>query len=115
MFDHSSNDWKIDSLSYTPFDKKLVAKISTFHEYYYITFQKITVDNKKVKIPYKFMVLNSNGNGGTIVDSSFTYTFMEKPIFVWLLRNLRSKWLNIRRIYIFFGTNTSSIGKLWKE
>ncbi|KAJ6756126.1 hypothetical protein OIU79_028525 [Salix purpurea] len=34
-----------------------------------------------VKVPYKFLVPGSDGNGGTIVDSGTTFTFMEKPVY----------------------------------
>ncbi|KAJ6361906.1 hypothetical protein OIU78_002332 [Salix suchowensis] len=34
-----------------------------------------------VKLPYKFLVPGSDGNGGTIVDSGTTFTFMEKPVY----------------------------------
>lgn len=34
-----------------------------------------------MKVPHRFLTPGSDGNGGTIVDSGSTLTFMEKPIF----------------------------------
>ncbi|KAL6337469.1 hypothetical protein AAG906_036783 [Vitis piasezkii] len=76
-----SKDDKTGGLSYTPFRKNPVSSNSAFKEYYYVTLRHIIVGDKRVKIPYSFMVAGSDGNGGTIVDSGSTFTFMEKPVF----------------------------------
>ncbi|KAL0346965.1 UNVERIFIED_CONTAM: hypothetical protein Scaly_1712500 [Sesamum calycinum] len=47
----------------------------------YVTLRKITVGGVNVRAPYKFLVPDSDGNGGTIVDSGTTFTFMENPVF----------------------------------
>ncbi|PKA58330.1 Aspartic proteinase nepenthesin-2 [Apostasia shenzhenica] len=54
---------------------------SAFSVYYYIGLRKITVGGKKVQIPYKALAPGADGNGGTIVDSGTTFTFMEPPVF----------------------------------
>ncbi|KAF3666621.1 putative aspartyl protease [Capsicum chacoense] len=49
--------------------------------YYYVGLRKITVGGEKVKIPYKYLTPDSNGNGGSIVDSGTTFTYMNRGIF----------------------------------
>lgn len=34
-----------------------------------------------MKFPYKYLVPDSTGNGGAIIDSGSTFTFLDKPIF----------------------------------
>ncbi|OAY42977.1 probable aspartyl protease At4g16563 [Manihot esculenta] len=68
-------------LSYTPFAKNTARSNAAFQEYYYVTLRKIIVGDHHVKIPYNFLVPQSDGNGGTIVDSGSTFTFMEGPVF----------------------------------
>lgn len=68
-------------ISYTPFLKNPSNSSSAFREYYYVLLRKVTVGGKRVKIPYKYLVPGPNGNGGTIVDSGSTFTFMEKPVY----------------------------------
>ncbi|KAK8953306.1 Aspartic proteinase PCS1 [Platanthera guangdongensis] len=52
-----------------------------FSVYYYVGLRKITVGGKKVKIPSTALALGRDGNGGTIVDSGTTFTFIEPAIF----------------------------------
>ncbi|KAL0926386.1 hypothetical protein M5K25_002610 [Dendrobium thyrsiflorum] len=52
-----------------------------FSVYYYVGLRRITVGGKKVKIPHKALVPGFDGNGGTIVDSGTTFTFMEPAVF----------------------------------
>ncbi|MCL7037878.1 hypothetical protein MKW94_027403 [Papaver nudicaule] len=73
-----SGDTKTAGVSYTPFLKN---RVGVFSVYYYVGLRKITVGGKKVKIPYDFLSLGADGNGGTIVDSGSTFTFMEGKIF----------------------------------
>ncbi|KAJ4970048.1 hypothetical protein NE237_003147 [Protea cynaroides] len=72
---------KTAGVSYTPFVKNPAAGRPAFSVYYYIGLRKITVGGKKVKIPYSYLSLGSDGNGGTIIDSGSTFTFMEKQVF----------------------------------
>ncbi|TXG62550.1 hypothetical protein EZV62_009544 [Acer yangbiense] len=76
-----TGDTKTQGVSYTPFHKNPAGSNAAFGEYYYVSLRKITVGNKHVKIPYKYLVPGSDGNGGTIVDSGSTITFLERPIF----------------------------------
>ncbi|KAJ4705376.1 aspartic proteinase nepenthesin-2-like [Melia azedarach] len=76
-----SGDSKTPGLSYTPFYSNPIGLNSAFGEYYYVGLRKIVVGNKHVKIPYKYLVPGSDGNGGSIVDSGSTFTFLEKPVF----------------------------------
>ncbi|KAL3530335.1 hypothetical protein ACH5RR_009657 [Cinchona calisaya] len=80
--DLSNSDKKTGNLSYTKFLKNpIVPERKAFQVYYYVGLRKISVGGKKVKIPYKFLVPDSDGNGGTIVDSGSTFTYMNSPVF----------------------------------
>ncbi|KAI9122228.1 hypothetical protein K1719_006917 [Acacia pycnantha] len=70
-----------NGLSYAPFQSSPAAKNSAFREYYYITLRKVIVGGKQVKTPRKLLQPDSQGNGGCIVDSGSTFTFMERPVF----------------------------------
>ncbi|XP_043692580.1 probable aspartyl protease At4g16563 [Telopea speciosissima] len=76
-----SGNNKTGGVTYTPFVKNPVTGRPAFSVYYYIGLRKITVGGKKVKIPYNYLSLGSDGNGGTIIDSGSTFTFMEKRVF----------------------------------
>ncbi|KAG4130268.1 hypothetical protein ERO13_D09G132001v2 [Gossypium hirsutum] len=76
-----SGDAKTPGLSYTPFYRNQVASNPNFKEFYYVTLRKILVGDKHVKVPYSYLVPGSDGNGGTIVDSGSTFTFMDRPVF----------------------------------
>ncbi|KAK8952659.1 Aspartic proteinase nepenthesin-2 [Platanthera guangdongensis] len=68
---------------FTPLLKNPIATAaaSAFSVYYYVGLRKITVGGKKVKIPSTALALGRDGNGGTIVDSGTTFTFIEPAIF----------------------------------
>ncbi|KAG4148621.1 hypothetical protein ERO13_D05G296366v2 [Gossypium hirsutum] len=59
-----SGDAKTPGLSYTPFYRNQVASNPNF---------------KTRQVPYSYLVPGSDGNGGTIVDSGSTFTFMDRP------------------------------------
>ncbi|XP_062112543.1 probable aspartyl protease At4g16563 [Humulus lupulus] len=68
-------------ISYSPFQKNPSTSNPAFKEYYYVLIRKIVVGGKRVKIPYEYLVPGSDGNGGTIVDSGSTFTYLEKPVY----------------------------------
>ncbi|KAJ0028506.1 hypothetical protein Pint_36117 [Pistacia integerrima] len=74
-------DTGTSNVRYTPFLKNPRGVNSAFGEYYYVLLRKVIVGNRHVKVPYRFLVPGSDGNGGTIVDSGSTFTFVEKPVF----------------------------------
>ncbi|KAF8403356.1 hypothetical protein HHK36_011458 [Tetracentron sinense] len=76
-----SGDGKTNGVSYTPLLKNPVVGNSAFSVYYYVGLRKITVGGKRVRIPYRHLAMGSNGNGGTVVDSGSTFTFMVGQIF----------------------------------
>ncbi|WCJ34209.1 Eukaryotic aspartyl protease family protein [Euphorbia peplus] len=78
--DPHSGDTKTKGVNYTPFLKNPGTNL-VFHDYYYLMLRKITVGGEDVKVPYSFLTPGSDGNGGTIVDSGSTFTFMEEPVF----------------------------------
>ncbi|KAI4348902.1 hypothetical protein L6164_009567 [Bauhinia variegata] len=93
----SSRDAKTQGLSYTPFHKNPAVNNPAFREYYYLTLRKVIVGKQRVKIPYKFLVPDSDGNGGFIVDSGSTSTFMEKPIFDLVAQEFEKQMANYTR------------------
>ncbi|KAL0426605.1 UNVERIFIED_CONTAM: putative aspartyl protease [Sesamum latifolium] len=69
-------------INYTPFSKNpTTPKHPAYKEYYYVALQKITVGGVDVRVPYKFLVADAEGRGGTMVDSGTTFTFMENPVY----------------------------------
>ncbi|KAL7137219.1 hypothetical protein ABFS83_10G078100 [Erythranthe nasuta] len=68
-------------VEYTPFRKNPKSANPAFQDYYYVTLRKITVGGVHVKAPYEFLVADAAGDGGTIVDSGTTFTFMENRVF----------------------------------
>ncbi|KAI3994030.1 hypothetical protein MKX01_022326 [Papaver californicum] len=87
-----SGDTKTTGVNYTPFVKNPIG----FSVYYYVGLRKITVGDKKVKVPYDFLSPGSDGNGGTIVDSGSTFTFMEGRIFELVASEIENQ---VRRHY----------------
>lgn len=83
ILDNNSDlDKKTSGLIYTPFLKNpIVEGKEAFQVYYYIGLRKITVGGRHVKVPYKYLSPGSDGDGGTIVDSGSTFTFMAREIF----------------------------------
>ncbi|XP_028789805.1 probable aspartyl protease At4g16563 [Neltuma alba] len=77
----ASSKAKTNGFSYAPFQSNPSANNSAFRQYYYISLRKVIVGGKQVKIPHKMLQPDSQGNGGCIVDSGSTFTFMEKPVF----------------------------------
>ncbi|OVA07119.1 Peptidase A1 [Macleaya cordata] len=92
-----SGDKKTTGVSYTPFIKNPVDRKPEFSVYYYVGLRKITVGGKKVKIPYNFLALGSDGNGGTVVDSGSTFTFMEGRIFELVASEIENQVAHYRR------------------
>ncbi|KAE8682460.1 hypothetical protein F3Y22_tig00111238pilonHSYRG00044 [Hibiscus syriacus] len=79
----SDFDRKTNGLIYTPFLKNPVVKgKEAFRVYYYVGLRKKTVGGRRVKVPYKLLSPGKGGDGGTIVDSGSTFTFMAREIFV---------------------------------
>ncbi|KAK6936263.1 Xylanase inhibitor, C-terminal [Dillenia turbinata] len=77
----STSDKKTEGLSYTPLLRNPFAGKSEFSVYYYIGLRRISVGGKKVKVPYKYLYPASDGNGGTIIDSGTTFTYMVGEVF----------------------------------
>ncbi|KAL6966785.1 Aspartic endopeptidase [Sarracenia purpurea var. burkii] len=89
---------KTDGVSYTPFVKNpTVPGKEAFSVYYYVNLRKITVDGKNVRIPYEYLSAGHDGNGGTIVDSGTTFTYMSNAVFEPVLTQLVTQVKNYRR------------------
>ncbi|KAK6163626.1 hypothetical protein DH2020_000490 [Rehmannia glutinosa] len=78
MDSSSGSGRKTEKFSYTPLLKNPVLAEK---DYYYVGLRKIIVGGKKVKVSYQELSPDSNGNGGTIVDSGSTFTYMNKAVF----------------------------------
>lgn len=81
----AARDSSADAVSFTPLLRNPSpsasgADLSAFSVYYYVGLRKITVGGKKVKIPHSMLVPGPDGNGGTIVDSGTTFTYMEPAV-----------------------------------
>ncbi|KAF8395450.1 hypothetical protein HHK36_019396 [Tetracentron sinense] len=92
-----SGDHKTNGVNYTPFLKVPVAGNSAFSGYYYVSLRKITVGGNLVKIPYSYLSPGSDGNGGTVVDSGTTFTFMEGQVFELVAREFQMQVLHYKR------------------
>ncbi|KAA8549935.1 hypothetical protein F0562_001619 [Nyssa sinensis] len=78
----SASGHKTQNVSYTPFLRNpTVAGKHAFSVYYYVGLRKITVGGERVQIPYRYLSPGSDGNGGTIIDSGTTFTYMSKLVF----------------------------------
>lgn len=77
----SDSEKKTTGLIYTPFIKNpVVPGRSAFSDYYYVGLRKITVGGQQVRIPFRFLSLDNEGNGGTIIDSGTTATVMTTEV-----------------------------------
>ncbi|KAL7613248.1 probable aspartyl protease At4g16563 [Lactuca sativa] len=95
---NSSNSGAGDSgISYTKFHKNPMSSTAAFQEYYYVTLRKITVGGKTVKIPYGFLVPGSDGNGGTIIDSGTTFTFMDSHVYDLVAKEFENQMSKYKR------------------
>uniref|UniRef100_A0A1J3EEU6 Aspartic proteinase nepenthesin-2 n=1 Tax=Noccaea caerulescens TaxID=107243 RepID=A0A1J3EEU6_NOCCA len=88
---------KTPGLSYTPFRNNPNVSNTAFLEYYYLNLRRIFVGSKRVKIPYKFLAPGTDGNGGSIVDSGSTFTFMEQPVFELVAEEFATQMSNYTR------------------
>ncbi|CAL9090650.1 unnamed protein product [Musa acuminata var. zebrina] len=71
-------------LSFTPFLNNTATgavEASPFSIYYYVGLREIAVGGEKVGVPRSALIPNSRGNGGAIVDSGTTFTYMAPPVF----------------------------------
>lgn len=83
MMDSDSDSGKKSAeLSYTSLLKNPVRDgESTLSDYYYVGLKKIVIGGKKVEVPHQEFIPDSDGNGGTIVDSGSTFVYMNKAVF----------------------------------
>ncbi|KAF5447444.1 hypothetical protein F2P56_032998 [Juglans regia] len=82
VLDTDPDSGKDHGLSYTPFVKNpQVSQHPALSVYYYLALRQISVGGRRVKIPYKYLTPQPGGNGGTIVDSGTTFTYMSRDVF----------------------------------
>ncbi|XP_030548623.1 probable aspartyl protease At4g16563 [Rhodamnia argentea] len=93
----SGGDRKTDGVVYTPFRANPGLPGSAFKDYYYISLRKVLVGGKAVKVPHRYLVPGADGNGGAIVDSGSTFTFMERPVLDAVAEELERQMANYSR------------------
>ncbi|KAI5425361.1 hypothetical protein KIW84_031239 [Lathyrus oleraceus] len=93
----STGDGKTSGLSYTPFRKNPSTNNTAFLEYYYVNLRTVVIGGKRVKIPLTISEPGTDGNGGTIVDSGSTFTYMEKEIFDLVSKEFEKQLSNYSR------------------
>lgn len=82
MDSESDSGGKTATFSYTPLLKNPARPgNSALSDYYYVGLRKITIGGKKVEVSYQELLPDSDGNGGTIVDSGSTFTYMNQKVF----------------------------------
>ncbi|KAF2310678.1 hypothetical protein GH714_016198 [Hevea brasiliensis] len=92
------SDKKTTALVYTPLLKNpKVEKKPAFSVYYYVGLRRIIVGGRRVKIPYKYLSPGNDGNGGTIIDSGTTFTFMSHEGYEALSNEFISQMKNYER------------------
>lgn len=67
-------------LQFIPFAQNPTKSVP-FSVYYYVALRMITVGGMKVKLPTKALYVGPTGDGGTIIDSGTTFTYMEPTSF----------------------------------
>ncbi|KAJ9188625.1 hypothetical protein P3X46_000005 [Hevea brasiliensis] len=92
------SDKKTTALVYTPLLKNpKVEEKPAFSVYYYVGLRRIIVGGRRVKIPYKYLSPGNDGNGGTIIDSGTTFTFMSHEGYEALSNEFISQMKNYER------------------
>ncbi|KAL2325017.1 hypothetical protein Fmac_024075 [Flemingia macrophylla] len=81
-----SKGTKTNVVTYTPFSKN---ENAAFGAYYYVTLRRIIVGGKGVRVPRKLLETDVSNDGGFIVNSGSVFTFMERPIYDMVARELR--------------------------
>ncbi|CAN8278964.1 unnamed protein product [Cochlearia groenlandica] len=94
---YDKNGFKTPGLSYTPFRSNPNVSNAAFLEYYYLNLRRIFVGSERVRIPYRFLASGSDGNGGSIVDSGSTFTFMDRPVFDLVAEEFAAQMSNYSR------------------
>ncbi|KAK9170333.1 hypothetical protein Syun_002473 [Stephania yunnanensis] len=72
---------KAPGTAYTRFLSNPTAGKRAFGVYYYLGLRRISIGGVEVKIAAKYLSPQADGNGGVIVDSGSTFTFMEAAVF----------------------------------
>ncbi|KAF3336506.1 aspartic proteinase nepenthesin-2 [Carex littledalei] len=67
-------------LQFIPFVQNPTKSVP-FSVYYYLALRMITIGGKNVKLPTKALYPGPTGDGGTIIDSGTTFTYMEPTSF----------------------------------
>lgn len=85
------------NVSYTPFLNNLLTINSAFQDYYYVGLQNISIGGEHIRVPHKFRAPRKDGNGGTIIDSGTTFTYMDINLFKVVASLFEKKMSTYRR------------------
>lgn len=92
------NELQAQGLTYTPLVRAPTIHSSClFYGFRYLNLREIIVGQTHVKIPDKLRVIGPDGNGGTIVDSSSPYTYMERSIYQSVTREFEKQMARYER------------------
>ena len=91
ILDYSDSETK--GLSYAPF--LMNPPDSPF--YYYLGVEDITIGNKFLGIPSKYLAPGSDGSGGVVIDSGFWVGYMSGPVFKLATNELKRQMSKYRR------------------
>ncbi|KAK9723583.1 hypothetical protein RND81_05G009800 [Saponaria officinalis] len=69
----------VQGITYTPLLNN--PPMIPFNQYYYVHIDQITIGGKIVDVPSNLLLPDNIGNGGTIVDSGSTFTFIVSTVF----------------------------------
>ncbi|KAL8132108.1 putative aspartyl protease At4g16563 [Apium graveolens] len=81
---------------YTPFINPTNTN-PAYQDYYYVSLRKITVGGVHVKVPFKFLEPAADGNGGTIVDSGTTFTYLDHEVYELVAQEFEKQMGNYSR------------------
>lgn len=97
LFRRSYSGGSPGGVRYTPFVNPLTPNLS-FQDYYYVSLRKITVGGVHVRVPSKFLEPAADGNGGTIVDSGTTFTYLDNEVFELVAQEFERQMGNFCRV-----------------
>jgi len=85
-------------LTYTPFLNNQVPSFGPSSKFYYIALEAVSIGGKRLTLPANLLRFDSNGNGGTIIDSGTSYTFFPEAVYKKIVGEFASQ-IGYRRVH----------------
>jgi hypothetical protein len=76
-------------LNYTPFLTPL--EFRPYNEFYYIDLEGVSIAGKRLTLPSNLSTVDSDGNGGIIIDSGASFTIFPEAIYKQIVDNVASQ------------------------